>query len=117
MGSIKDEIGHEFDEAERITKLLKRTKPESDDFRKRELENEQKEIEIMDEEFMRGQQIDYDNMQMDEKAMKLDMQEIERIYGEHKAQKDSFYKRRETKAKLRSQGGVKKQSPIWDDED
>ena len=35
----------------------------------------------MDEEFMKGQMIDEANMRYDEQAMKLDMQEIEKIYG------------------------------------
>ena len=39
----------------------------------------------MDEEFMRGQMIDEDNMQYDEQAMKLDMQQAEKIYGQSKA--------------------------------
>ena len=62
IGAIKDEVGHEFEEAERITKLLKRTKPEADAFRKQEIENKEKEIEVMDEEFMKGQMIDEANM-------------------------------------------------------
>ena len=49
--------------------------------------------------------------------MKLDMKEIESIYGADQKQKDTFFSKREKKDTLRSQGGVKKESPIWDDAD
>lgn len=118
MGSVKDEIGHTFDEAERISDLLKKHKPENDQ-KKKDMDAERQLIEeqIMDEDYMRGLQIDMENANLDLESMKLDLRETERIYGEHQARKDSFYKRRETKSKLKSQGGVKKSSPLWDDED
>ena len=49
--------------------------------------------------------------------MKLELQEMEKLYGEEQKIKDQYYKRREKKTTLRNQGGVKRESPIWDDED
>ena len=47
----------------------------------------------------------------------LDQKEVENILGTEQSTKDMFFKRREKKANYRSQGSVKKQSPVWDDED
>jgi len=53
IGSIVDEMGHEMEEAERITKLLKRQMPETEQLRQKELfDDHRDEIETMDAGFM-----------------------------------------------------------------
>ncbi len=118
MGQSKHDFEHAAEESERITDLLRREKPKSERAKEKENFNQQKaEMEAMDEELVRDIETEGDNTKLDLEAMQLELREVESIYGAEKKQKDQFFFRREQKNKLRSQGGVKKESPIWDDED
>ena len=118
MGSLKDEERHQLEETERITDMLRREKPKSDRLRDAELTSKyQKEIEVMDKVFMEDTETDYKNMRNDMESERLDMKELNRIYGEEQKVKDQFFYRREKKQAYKQQGTVKKESPVWDDED
>lgn len=45
------------------------------------------------------------------------MREVEKLYQSEKFGRDKFYEKRESKQNLKRTGGVKPQSPIWDEDD
>lgn len=45
-----------------------------------------------------------------------DRREMERLYNEERKIKDQFYSKRNNKESLKKTGGLKKESPVWDDE-
>ena len=83
LGPAKDdELGHLAEEQERITDMLKRELPKAERARANmDFEKYQAELDQMDERWAEIQEIDSENTRYDIESERLDMREIENIYG------------------------------------
>ena len=72
---------------------------------------------MFDDDYYQLKQAEERNVELDDTAMKREMDELKRLYDNAKTQKDSFYKRRDQQINRKKSAGMKGDSPIWDDAD
>ena len=99
IGSLKDELNHPQEEQERITDMLKRKQPELEKerakvFKEHGIIDPHKYRHVLDEKMMDIEQTDFANTEQEMESLKLDLQEMENIYGKEQKIKDQYYKRR-----------------------
>ena len=58
-----------------------------------------------------------ENRKLDEEAFRIEQREMDEYYHRLQGGKDTYYRKRAQKETLKKQGGVKKESQLWDDED
>ena len=89
LGVAKEELDHLAEEQERITDLLKKELPKTERARREMFDaKQQAHMDQLDEVLAEIEMVDMDNTNYDLESMKLDMQEIENIYGAEQNVKD-----------------------------
>lgn len=99
---------------------LEELKGSNSDFNKLSTDSEQykkytemlDQMESMDDHLMRKEETEEQ-----EQSIKDEMKEVDNLFKSERKIKDAFYNKREQKRSMRKSGGVRSDSPMWDEED
>lgn len=69
-----------------------------------------------DLENARENQIDFDNLNYDDRVWEQDLELLKSLDADEQKRKDSFYSKRSKRESIRRRGGIRQESPFFDDD-